>query len=485
MLAPVSALLLLASAASGQNGWPGSIANEVNGPSWPQFANATQRWSTYAAPTFNEVFIPRTEADLSTGLKYLSRANKTWLAKSGGHGYSVTLESVQDAVLINMGNFNRIAMNGSKVTVGTGATFAELVDAVAAAGRELTVGACPCVGAMGAMLGGGLGRLEGLHGLTSDALLSARVALWDGSIVEASKKKNADLFWGIRGAGQNFGIVFEAVFDTYPATNGGMQYSADLTFGRDKLEAVVNVTNTLLAPELDPALALAISLANDPETLEPVVTVNIVYPGPPDKGRRFRQLYSALSSNYTEQMTAWAKLADVALPGVVLAGCPKGKPHDQYSILTENLSASALASAHDSLSAFARQHPAANGSSIFIETFGQRALKAIPQDSSAFPHRSYFRNAVVFTMTYTDDAVAEAADGWARRMRNTFAQPSVSGYGEWHVYQNYGHGDEPPSALYGYEGWRHERLTRLKNRYDPHGFFDGFHAIPRNLADWS
>lgn len=121
---------------------------------------------------------------------------------------------------------------------------------------------------MGAMLGGGLGRFEGLHGLTSDALLSVRMALWNGTIVEASNAKNADLFWGIRGAGQNFGIVIEALFETYPATNGGMQYSSDITFARDKLEAVLNVTNTLMTPDLDPALALAISLANHPVTLE-------------------------------------------------------------------------------------------------------------------------------------------------------------------------------------------------------------------------
>lgn len=48
--------------------WPSAIAAEAHGPSWPQFAAATERWSTYEPPSFNEVFLPRTEEDLSKGV---------------------------------------------------------------------------------------------------------------------------------------------------------------------------------------------------------------------------------------------------------------------------------------------------------------------------------------------------------------------------------------------------------------------------------
>ena len=128
------------------------------------------------------------------------------------------------------------------------------------------------------MLGGGLGRLQGLHGLTSDAVRSARVALWNGTIVDASADINEDLFWGLRGAGQNFGIVIEAVFDTYAATNGGQQYSSDMTFSADKLEAVFDVTNRLLTPKLDPTLSLAIAIGSNPKTLEVSPQIDRVWP---------------------------------------------------------------------------------------------------------------------------------------------------------------------------------------------------------------
>ena len=60
---------------------------------------------------------------------------------------------------------------------------------------------------MGATLGGGIGRSHGIHGMIIDALVSVRLVTADGQIIEASEKTNSDLFWGIRGAGQNFGIV--------------------------------------------------------------------------------------------------------------------------------------------------------------------------------------------------------------------------------------------------------------------------------------
>ncbi|KAL8783421.1 MAG: hypothetical protein Q9195_009397 [Heterodermia aff. obscurata] len=466
--------------------WPSEVADEAHGPSWPQFVNKTTRWSTYEPPSFNEVFLPKTEENLSIGLHYLSTAGKTFLAKSGGHGYSATLHAIQSAAMINMENFNYVKMNPDfSVTVGTGTKFSTLVQVVAGVGRELTVGACPCVGAIGAMLGGGLGRFQGLHGLTSDAVRSARVALWNGNIVDASANTNADLFWGLRGAGQNFGVVIEVVFETYPATNGGQQYSSDMTFSADKLEAVFDVTNRLLTPELDPTLSLAIAVGSNPVTLEPLILVNVVYPGPEEKGRAYARLYSNFSSSITEQMTAWSNLANVALPSVVIGGCPTGNPHNQYSVITKDLKTADFREALNSLHSFVQQHPTANNSVIFIETFGQAGITAFPDNFSAFPHRHQFNNAVVFSMTYTDSSVADAANAWARQWRDHFAQPTVSGYDQMVIYQNYAHGDEPLSALYGHERWRHERLTGLKRKYDPHGLFNGYHAVPETLTGWS
>lgn len=124
------------------------------------------------------------------------------------------------------------------------------------------------------MLGGGLGRLQGLHGLTSDALRKVRVALWDGRIVEASDKVNQDLFWGIRGSGQNYGIVIESTYETWPATNGGVYYNADMIFTKDSVERIMEIANRLLTPALDAKLSLLTFFASDAATS----MVSEVYP---------------------------------------------------------------------------------------------------------------------------------------------------------------------------------------------------------------
>jgi FAD/FMN-containing dehydrogenase len=96
------------------------------------------------------------------------------------------------------------------------------------------------------MLGGGHGYLQGQHGLVTDQLVEARMVLADGKAVTVSQNSYPDLFWGIRGAGHNFGIVTESkhkIYDVLP--NSTWAYEA-FTFTGDKLEALYSLTNEML-----------------------------------------------------------------------------------------------------------------------------------------------------------------------------------------------------------------------------------------------
>lgn len=117
------------------------------------------------------------------------------------------------------------------------------------------------------MLGGGHGRLQGKHGLSADALLKVSMILWDGSVIEASATENSDLFWGMRGAGHNFGIVTELTFRSWPQENGGMHYNAAMEFTPDSLEGLLIAINDII-PDQDPALAIDMFFHHNLDTME-------------------------------------------------------------------------------------------------------------------------------------------------------------------------------------------------------------------------
>lgn len=70
----------------------------------------------------------------------------------------------------------------------------------------------------------------GHRGLMIDALVSVRLITADGKILTASREENHELFWGIRGAGSNFGIITSATFRVWGITNNGLAMSAGLVF---------------------------------------------------------------------------------------------------------------------------------------------------------------------------------------------------------------------------------------------------------------
>lgn len=83
---------------------------------------------------------------------------------------------------------------------------------------------------LGASLGGGVGRYQGIHGLIIDALQSVKMVTATGDLITVSKTEEPDLFWGIRGAGFNFGIMLEATYGIHDLTNAGSVLNADFLF---------------------------------------------------------------------------------------------------------------------------------------------------------------------------------------------------------------------------------------------------------------
>lgn len=119
---------------------------------------------------------------------------------------------------------------------------------------------CTCVGLLGAGLGGGTGRLQGVHGLIADNILSAKVVLANGDLVVASPTSNPDLYWGLRGAGHNFGIVVEFDYKVHEITPNGTWWWAHYIFSSDMLETLTEAVNEALKTQ-DPRMSIYMQFA--------------------------------------------------------------------------------------------------------------------------------------------------------------------------------------------------------------------------------
>jgi len=149
----------------------------------------------------------------------------------------------------------KINADGKSAELQPGLTNGELIRYLWANGKQTVTGNCLCTGIMGIMLGGGHGYLQGLFGLLADQILEARVVLADGSSVVASPSSNKDLFWALRGAGHNFGIITGLRYKIYDAIPEWSE--VNVVFTQDKLEKVFDLANTLVSEETHPAELIA------------------------------------------------------------------------------------------------------------------------------------------------------------------------------------------------------------------------------------
>ena len=148
----------------------------------------------------------------------LARANNLLISIRGG-GHNIAGNAVcDDGIMIDMSLMKSVQVdtNARRATVEPGCTLADFDKAAQAHGLATPLGINSTTGVAGLTLGGGFGWLSRKYGMTVDNLISADVVTADGRQVRASEKENADLFWGLRGGGGNFGVVTSFEFQLHP-----------------------------------------------------------------------------------------------------------------------------------------------------------------------------------------------------------------------------------------------------------------------------
>ena len=204
--------------------------------------------------------------------------------RSGGHGISG--RSTNDGgIVIDLSGMNRIEVLSEEqrlVRVEPGARWMDVAAALEPYGWALSSGDYGGVGVGGLATAGGVGFLAREQGLTIDHMRAAEIVLADGTLVRASETQNADLFWAIRGAGANFGIVtaFEFQVDPVSPQVGWAQFvmdAGDLAGFLQRWGAAVEAAPRALTSELiigaprrgQPLAAMVLALvdADDPQTI--------------------------------------------------------------------------------------------------------------------------------------------------------------------------------------------------------------------------
>jgi len=230
------------------------------------------------APDYNVVVEVATESDVQTTVAMANRFNIPFLAVTGGHGWTTTLNSLSHGIQINMRKLNTttLGQDGKTAIVGGGTMQHEITRSLFASGKytgesgpvpsytrsclpclSLVTGLGECVSVAGPLLGGGHSLLQNQYGYSLDGLVSARVIVASGKVVEASRTKNADLFWALQGAGHQFGIVTSLEVKTYDIPSNWTVYS--IIFPSDKVEALFSLVNEFEEPSTERSAKLALT----------------------------------------------------------------------------------------------------------------------------------------------------------------------------------------------------------------------------------
>ncbi|KAF1980967.1 FAD-dependent oxidase [Aulographum hederae CBS 113979] len=457
-------------------------------PEDPAWGNTTERWSTIGQPTFAAAVTPADEHDLLYIVQAAKRFRFPFLATRSHHGYSSSLDAINNGLNVDLSRFDKVTVNATAntMTIGGGVLFSEILDPLFDAGKEIPTGACPCVSVLGPALAGGLARYQGLYGLIGDNILSVRIVTGRGDVVTASSTENTDLFWAVKGAGLNFGVVSEATFKIHD-NHARNIVNADYIFSGDKVEDFYQAMKDL-STKMPPELSLLSIVYFDRELNGTAFLLNAVYAGSMEPAMSILSDFNNLGPVRTNiSLVPWSVMPYVAGFSAWQPLCSKNRTRSLWSAALQSINVTNMVDIYHQYTKLYSEVSDAQASTYELAVYAPQGVQKTPDEETAVAYRDVTIHTLPY-FEYTNRSLDSFINTFGGRIRDQIAEYSGFGVDFHHyrphfpkrerhlrLYSNYAHGDEPLESLWGTRKLR--RLRKLKRKWDPanvFGYFNGF-----------
>jgi|SoiMethySBSTD1v2_1073268.scaffolds.fasta_scaffold128381_2 FAD/FMN-containing dehydrogenase len=371
-----------------------------------------------------------------------------------GGGHNVSGNAICDgALMIDLAPMKGIRVDPVARTARAepGLLWGEFDRETQAFGLATTGGLISTTGIAGLTLGGGQGWLAGKHGFTIDNLLSVDVVTATGQLLTANATQHEDLFWAMRGAGHNFGVVTSFEYQLHPVSTvlGGM-----VVHPTARVRDVLRFYREFTADPPDELTTGAdILTGSDGDVM---AAIAVCYVGSLDEGERVLAPLRRFGPPVADTI---APIPYTAQQTMLDEAFPYGRLNYWKSSLTDQLSDEVIAALVD----FTGRMPSPL-SSIPIGDF-HGVYRRVDKTVTAYYHRD-LRYDIVIGANWTDPADTERNVRWTREFYEAL-QPHLP-HG---VYVNDLDHDEGSEQVRHAYGENYERLVTLKKKYDPTNFF--------------
>jgi len=194
-----------------------SFRGEIVTPDASGYDDARRVWNAVFDRRPALVVRPSTVDDVVAAVRFGREHDLEIAIRGGGHS-AVGHSTTDGGIVIDLGRMNVVSVDPDRrlARAAGGALLGQLDVAGQAHGLVCPVGVVGHTGVAGLTLGGGFGRLQRHFGLTIDALRAVELVTADGRVVRATEETEPELFWGLRGAGANFGVATTLELELHP-----------------------------------------------------------------------------------------------------------------------------------------------------------------------------------------------------------------------------------------------------------------------------